>query len=222
MNHTAYTYQSGGQVAVDLTTGSPVYDPAKIQAPGGDIVVDAVRWLRRYSAALVGSAQTAQSILFKYGEGQQVAGANNGNVTATNVHTNITDEGRMDNNAAFAICRVSVEFAYDIARATIGAMLDSVFYEFYIGGKNPLLDGLGRQWPSGIGLWGQAGTTVFQNGRPAADNYYELPYGHELAISPGTQYRVEQSFPAGSLSLGVADTLVRMVWDGWGVEPING
>lgn len=206
-------------------TRSPNYDPAKIQTRDGEIQVDAMRWNRFWSSALVASDQITKSVLFNYGKGQTVAGDNTATVKADERHTNLNTQGQMPTNQAFAICRISIEFAYDIAFATIGAMIDNMYYEFFIGGDNPILRGLGRQFPGGIGIWGHSTINArewFTHGQPGADNYHDLPKGQEFTIRPGTNYRVEQHVKGATPALGCADILVRMVWDGFHIDSVNG
>jgi hypothetical protein len=154
--------------------------------------------------------------LFRFAKGEKVAGMNNSSVSADERHTNIDYAGQMPDADSMVVYSIAIEFDSQVAFAGIAGCLDELYGEFYAGGEKPLYDGLVRHFPGGSGLDGistETARATFSNGEPNANARSRMVV--PLLISPNKKFKFVFKVPSGTLALGTADILVRVVYRGY-------
>jgi len=168
-----------------------------------------------WSAAALGSAQSADVTLFNYSEGATLPGVNNGTVRADKRHINVNYEGKMPDSDSMYIASVALELDYDAPFTAIGQVLDSLYLSIKIAGDKELFQAIGRHVPQGTGLGGFSNVNAqfsYSNGAPILNNI--RPLALPLFVGPNKTFRSTLEMPGGAFTTASADFIVREVWRG--------
>lgn len=193
-------------------------NPTIVRGPGGqEIALEDSQGNRPlYSSCIFGSNQSVDSVLFRYSKGEKVTGANNSAVNADERHTNCTYSGVMADSDDMTVYSIAVEFEADIPQAALLSLMDDIYGEFYSQSERVIYDGLARHFPGGSGIGGYSNVNAAQslsNGEPNANTRTVLNV--PIKISPNKKFRWNWRIPGGSLALGTADQLCRVIFRGF-------
>ena len=193
-------------------------NPTTVRVAGGRMISLADHQGDRpiWSSAIVGSDQSVDMTLFRYAKGEKVAGMNNSSVSADERHTNTDYAGQMPDSDDMIVYSIAIEFDAEVEFAGISKLVDDLYGEFYAGGEKPLYDGLPRHFPAGSGLAGMTTENVrytFSNGIADANSRAKMVV--PLHIQPNKKFKWVFKVPGGTLALGTADVLMRVVYRGY-------